>query len=225
MKSFAPLSLLSHSLLSLTPFSHARTCSRTLALDLSHILYRSPPRTCTILPVVERPPVTVGEATSYDATTCNSMGLGDYHFRNDDVGRCLAQTQLPPGQCRRTEVCSLLLVINKLFSAILGVFFFLGGGGGGQACYFIFDSERRFSVSRFSADPLQWNENQVYCWADWFAQEYNCHMVDIQAFRTLNGQQLCSLSPDQLAGFCLIREQGMYLYGFLEQIKSAAATG
>ena len=49
--------------------------------------------------VVERPPVTVGETTSYDPTTCSSMGLGDYHSRNDDVGRCLAQTQLPLGQC------------------------------------------------------------------------------------------------------------------------------
>ena len=119
---------------------------------------------------VERPPVTVGETTSYDPTTCNSMGLGDYQWRNDDVGRCLTQAQLPP-------------------------------------------------------DPLQWNEEQVYRWADWFAQEYNCHTVDVQALRTLNGQQLCSLTLDQLLGFSMIKEQGMYLYGFLERIKSAAVSG
>eukprot|EP00731_Ephydatia_muelleri_P011980 Em0006g874a len=121
--------------------------------------------------IVERPPVTVGETTSYDPTTCNSMGLEDYHCRSDDVGRCLTQAQLPP-------------------------------------------------------DPLQWNEEQVYRWADWFAQEYNCHAeVNVQAFRNLNGQQLCSLTPDQLAGFCMIKEQGVYLYGFLERIKSAAVSG
>lgn len=73
-----------------------------------------------------------------------------------------------------------------------------------------------------SPDPTQWTEDQVYQWAEWAVKELQLTSLNLQNFRGVCGQQLCSLSQAELEARASA-EYGGTLYHFLHAIKSLSS--
>ena len=71
-------------------------------------------------------------------------------------------------------------------------------------------------LSHAHTDPVQWSEEQVFQWVQWSARHLALD-VNLEPFRCMNGQQLCSLAPKQFEDLAFIKEHGSRLKAFLDK--------
>lgn len=59
-------------------------------------------------------------------------------------------------------------------------------------------------------------------WAEWTVKEFGLTSVDVQNFRGISGQILCTFSPYRFQELAFIKEHGNKLNEFFERIKAVS---